>query len=181
MSRIGRMPIKIPPDVKITIEGNTVRVEGPKGRLEREIPANTKLVVENGRAVIEKAGEEKPGTAMLGLTRTLVANMVDGVTKGFQRNLELTGVGYRASLQGRKLVMTLGYSHPVEYEPPADIEIEVPAVTRIIIRGADKEKVGRVAAKIRSFRSPEPYKGKGVRYEGEKIRLKAGKAGLKKR
>ncbi|MEW6540922.1 MAG: 50S ribosomal protein L6 [Bacillota bacterium] len=181
MSRIGRMPINLPPEVKIATEGNTVRAEGPKGSLEREIPAAVKLVVENGRVLVEKAGEDEPGTAMLGLARTLVANMVDGVTKGFQRNLELVGVGYRASLQGRKLVITLGYSHPVEYEPPADIQIEVPAVTRIVVRGADKEEVGRVAAKIRAFRSPEPYKGKGVRYEGEKIRLKAGKAGLKKR
>lgn len=179
MSRTGRIPINIPQGVKVSVDGNTVLVQGPKGRLQREIPPGTKLVLNDEKLTVEGTTEDRD-TAMQGLARTLVANMVDGVARGFHKTLELTGVGYRAALQGRKLVLTLGYSHPVEYEPPANIEIEVPAVTRIIIRGADKEEVGRVAAKIRSFRKPEPYKGKGVRYEGEKIRLKAGKAGLKK-
>jgi len=180
MSRTGRLPINIPQGVKVSVEGNTVLVQGPKGELRREIPDGTRLVQEDGKLLVERSGEDRT-TAKHGLARTLVANMVDGVTKGFERTLELAGVGYRASLQGNKLVMTLGYSHPVEYEPPAGIQVEVPAANKIIVRGADKEEVGRVAAKIRSFRKPEPYKGKGVRYEGEKIRLKAGKAGLKKK
>jgi large subunit ribosomal protein L6 len=180
MSRTGRLPINIPQGVKISIDGNTVLVQGPKGELRREIPAGIKLLQQDGKLVVERAGDEGRTTAMRGLARTLVANMVDGVTKGFQKTLELSGVGYRAALQGKKLVLTLGYSHPVEYELPASIEIEVPTATKIIIRGADKEEVGRVAAKIRSFRKPESYKGKGIRYEGEKIRLKAGKTGLKK-
>ncbi len=179
MSRTGRLPINIPQGVEVSVDGNTVLVRGPRGELRREIPAGTRVVQQDGKLVVERTGADRT-TAMHGLARTLVANMVDGVTKGFEKTLELVGVGYRASLQGKKLVMTLGYSHPVEYEPPANIQLEVPAPTKIIVRGADKEEVGRVAAKIRSFRSPEPYKGKGVRYEGEKIRLKAGKAGLKK-
>lgn len=179
MSRTGRLPIKIPQNVKISIDGNTVLVQGPKGELRRKVPPGARLLLEDGTLVVEKAGNDR-NTAMQGLTRTLVANMVTGVSDGYQKTLELIGVGYRAALQGRKLVVTLGYSHPVEYEPPAGIEIEVPSVNRIIIRGVNKEEVGLVAAKIRSFRKPEPYKGKGVKYEGEKIHRKAGKAGLKK-
>ncbi|MDA8096375.1 MAG: 50S ribosomal protein L6 [Clostridia bacterium] len=180
MSRIGRMPIPIPNGVDIEVEGNTVRVKGPKGELKRKIQADMELVIEDGTLHVQRPSDEAIHRSMHGLTRTLVANMVQGVSGGFEKKLELTGVGYRASMQGSKLVLAVGYSHPVEIEPPAGITIEVPAPTKITVKGVDKELVGAIAANIRSVRKPEPYKGKGIRYEGEYIRRKAGKAGVKR-
>lgn len=180
MSRVGKMPIPVPKGVDVAIDGNTVRVKGPKGELEREIPGDISLSVENGTILVHRPGDEPVQRSMHGLTRSLVANMVQGVSAGFEKRLEVTGVGYRAALQGSKLVLTVGYSHPVEIQPPAGVTIEVPAPTRITVRGANKELVGAVAADIRAVRKPEPYKGKGIRYEGEYVRRKAGKAGVKR-
>lgn len=180
MSRVGKMPIPLPKGVDIAVDGNTVRVKGPKGELKREIPADISLSVENGTISVSRPSDEPIHRSMHGLTRTLVANMVQGVSAGFEKKLELSGVGYRAALQGSKLVLTVGFSHPVEIEPPAGITIEVPAPTKITVKGADKELVGAVAADIRAVRKPEPYKGKGIRYEGEYVRRKAGKAGVKR-
>jgi len=179
MSRIGKQPIPVPPGVDVKIDGNTVRVKGPKGQLERELHQDMIIKYEENRLVVERPTDNKLHRSLHGLTRTLINNMVIGVTTGFQKNLELVGVGYRASKQGSKLVLAVGYSHPVEIEPEAGLEIEVPAPTRISIRGLDKEKVGALAAAVRAVREPEPYKGKGIKYEGEKIRRKAGKAGGK--
>lgn len=180
MSRVGKMPIPLPKGVDVAIDGNTVRIKGPKGELKREIPGDISLSVDNGAVSVHRPGDEPVQRGMHGLTRTLVANMVQGVSAGFEKVLQVTGVGYRAALQGSKLVLTVGYSHPVEIEPPAGVTIEVPAPTRIIVKGADKELVGAVAADIRAVRKPEPYKGKGIRYEGEYVRRKAGKAGVKR-
>ena len=177
MSRIGRMPVVIPQGVEVSVEGNTVRVKGPKGELTREIHEAINVSVEDGKVVVRRQSDEKLDKSLHGLTRTLIANMVEGVTKGYQKNLEISGVGYRAAKQGNKLVLTVGYSHPVEVEAPPGIEFEVPQPTRITVRGINKELVGQVAAKIRSVREPEPYLGKGIMYEGEKIIRKAGKAG----
>ncbi|AQS57978.1 50S ribosomal protein L6 [Desulforamulus ferrireducens] len=179
MSRIGKKPIPVPQGVDIQIEGNLVRVKGPKGQLEREFHRDMVIKLEEGNLVVNRPSDAKNHRSLHGLTRTLLSNMVEGVTKGFQRNLELVGVGYRAAKQGNKLVLTVGYSHPVEFEPPAGIEIEVPAPTKITLKGADKQAVGQLAANIRAVREPEPYKGKGIKYEGEVIRRKAGKAGGK--
>ncbi|SHE80861.1 LSU ribosomal protein L6P [Desulforamulus putei DSM 12395] len=179
MSRIGKKPIPVPQGVDIQIDGNVVKVKGPKGQLEREVHRDMIIKLEEGNLVVERPSDAKNHRALHGLTRTLLSNMVEGVTKGFQRNLELVGVGYRAAKQGNKLVLTVGYSHPVEIEPPAGIEIEVPAPTKISVKGADKQAVGQLAANIRAVREPEPYKGKGIKYEGEVIRRKAGKAGGK--
>ncbi|MGI6649917.1 MAG: 50S ribosomal protein L6 [Bacillota bacterium] len=181
MSRIGRRPIPIPDGVEIKIEGNLVTVQGPKGKLARQIPKDMQLNIEDKTLTVSRPSDEKIHRSMHGLTRTLVANMVDGVTKGYQKVLEISGVGYRAAKQGNKLVLTLGYAHPVEFEPEAGMEIEVPTPNRIIVKGIDKEKVGALAAVIRASRKPEPYKGKGIRYEGEVIRRKAGKSGVKGR
>lgn len=180
MSRIGKMPIKIPQGVTVAIDGNTVRVKGPKGELVRELPRAMTVVEENGTLIVKRPSDDIKDRALHGLTRSLLNNMVTGVTAGYSKSLELVGVGYRAQKQGRKVQITIGYSHPVEYEPPADIELEVPAPTKIIVKGADKEKVGAVAAEIRKIRGPEPYKGKGIKYENEHIRRKAGKAGAKR-
>ena len=180
MSRVGKKPVDIPRGVDIKVEGNTITVKGPRGQLRRELPARVSVVVQDGKLVVERASDEPRDRSVHGLARTLVANMVEGVANGFQKSLELVGVGYRAVKQGKKLVLTIGYSHPVEVEPPEGIEIEVPAPNKIIVKGADKELVGQVAARIRAIREPEPYKGKGIRYEGEYIRTKAGKAGTKK-
>ncbi len=179
MSRIGRMPIAVPAGVTVKVDGNVVSVKGPKGELTRTIPKD--MIVEIGEGVvnINRPSEEKEHKSLHGLTRTLVANMVTGVTKGFSRTLEIAGVGYRAAKAGTKLNLTLGFSHPVEVIPPEGITIEVPAPYRVVVSGIDKEAVGALAAKIRSFREPEPYKGKGIKYEGEVIRRKAGKAGAK--
>ncbi|MCL6561019.1 MAG: 50S ribosomal protein L6 [Firmicutes bacterium] len=179
MSRIGRQPIPVPPGVDVQIDGTTVRVKGPKGQLERELHRDMIVKYEEGRLLVERPSDNKLHRSLHGLTRTLLNNMVVGVTSGFQKNLELVGVGYRASKQGNKLVLAVGYSHPVEIEPEAGLEIEVPAPTKINIKGVDKEKVGALAAVIRAVREPEPYKGKGIKYEGERIRRKVGKAGGK--
>lgn len=179
MSRIGRQPILLPQEVEVQIEGSAVRVIGPKGKLEREISQEMKIVVEDGKMLVERPSDSNLHKSLHGLTRTLLNNMVTGVTKGFEKNLELAGVGYRASKQGNKLVLAVGYSHPVEITPPEGLEIDVPAATKIVVKGMDKEKVGALAANIRAVREPEPYKGKGIKYEGERIRRKVGKAGGK--
>ncbi|MDR3564682.1 MAG: 50S ribosomal protein L6 [Negativicutes bacterium] len=180
MSRIGRMPIAVPTGVTVKVDGNLVSVKGPKGELSRTIPQAMILdIADDGTISVKRPSDEKQHRSLHGLTRTLVANMVTGVTQGFTKTLEITGVGYRASKSGTKLNLTLGFSHPVEVEPPTGLTIDVPAPNRIIVGGIDKEAVGALAAKIRGYREPEPYKGKGVRYEGEIVRRKAGKAGAK--
>lgn len=179
MSRIGKKPIPVPQGVDVQINGSNVLVTGPKGKLEKELHRDMMIKLEEGNLVVERPSDAKDHRSLHGLTRTLLSNMVEGVTKGFQRNLELVGVGYRAAKQGDKLVLTVGYSHPVEMDPPAGVEIEVPAPTKIAIKGHDKQVVGQFAANVRAVREPEPYKGKGIKYEGEVIRRKAGKAGGK--
>lgn len=177
MSRIGRMPVAIPQGVEVTVAGNTVKVKGPKGELAREIHEAINVSVEDGQVIVRRSSDEKLHKSLHGLTRTLIANMVVGVTKGYERSLEIRGVGYRAQKQGNKLVLSVGYSHPVELEAPPGIEFDVPQPTRITVKGINKELVGQMAAKVRSVREPEPYLGKGIMYEGEKIIRKAGKAG----
>ncbi len=177
MSRIGRMPIPLPSGVEVTQEGSSLRVTGPLGTLERTIHPEMKLEREDGELRVVRPTDEPRHRALHGLTRTLVNNMVTGVATGFTKNLEISGVGYRAALQGTKLVLALGYSHPVEVDPPNGIEFRVETPTRLSVFGADKELVGQTAAYIRAQRKPEPYKGKGIRYAGEQILRKAGKAG----
>jgi len=179
MSRIGRMPIAVPAGVDVKIDGNVVSVKGPKGQLSKEFNKDILIRLEDGNILVERPSDAKHHRSLHGLTRTLVNNMVIGVTKGFERGLEMVGVGYRASKQGKKLVLAIGYSHPVEIEPGEGLEIEVPAPTKILVKGIDKEKVGALAANIRAVREPEPYKGKGIKYEGEVIRRKVGKTGGK--
>ena len=179
MSRIGRMPITVPQGVTITIDGNLVSVKGPKGELSREIHPDMILELDGGVLNVKRPTEEKNHRALHGLSRTLINNMVVGVTQGFTKTLEIAGVGYRAAKSGTKLNLTLGFSHPVEVEPPKGLTIDVPAPNKIIVSGIDKEAVGALAAKIRGYREPEPYKGKGVKYEGEVVRRKVGKAGGK--
>ncbi len=177
MSRIGRKPIEIPPGVEAAVQATTVNVKGPGGALSLDILPGISVIVEDGCIVVERESDQKEHRALHGMTRSLLVNMVEGVSKGFEKKLELTGVGYRAQMHGQKLVLIVVYSHPVEIDPPAGIEIEVPAPNRIIIKGADKQAVGNLAANIRAVRPPEPYKGKGIKYENEVIRRKAGKAG----
>jgi len=177
MSRIGKNPIPVPGGVDVTIADRTVTVKGPKGQLQRSIPGVITIRQEDGKLVVERPDDERANRAQHGLTRTLVANMVTGVTEGFTKELEIVGVGYRAQAQGAGLELALGFSHPVRVAAPDGIEFEVPVPTRIIVRGIDKEQVGQVAADIRKIRKPEPYKGKGVRYAGEYIQRKAGKTG----
>src|SRR5215204_1112016 len=177
MSRIGRLPIAVPSSVDVTIEGRRLTVTGPKGTLTRELHPDMTVSREDGTLVVSRPTEQKTHKQLHGLTRTLVNNMVVGVTDGYRKGLEITGVGYRATLNGRKLTLNLGYSHPIEIEPPEGISFEVENPTRLAVIGIDKELVGQMAARIRSTRKPEPYKGKGVRYAGEQIRRKAGKAG----
>lgn len=181
MSRIGRMPIDVPQGVDVKLDGNVVTVKGPNGQLTRELHKDMIIEMENNQILVKRPSEEKFHKSLHGLTRTLVSNMVEGVTKGFTKSLDLVGVGYRAAKQGNKLVLTVGYSHPVEIEPKPGIEIEVPAATKVVVKGADKEAVGALAANIRKVREPEPYKGKGIKYETERIRRKVGKAGGKKK
>ena len=179
MSRIGKMPITVPAGVTVTIEDNHVTVKGPKGELTRQINKNMKLTMDNGVITVERPDDEKESRSLHGLSRTLINNMIIGVTQGFSKTLEINGVGYRAAKQGQNINFTLGFSHPVVKEPPAGITFEVPAPNEIVVSGADKEVVGAVAADIRTLRPPEPYKGKGIRYEGEHVRRKIGKAGAK--
>ena len=179
MSRIGKLPITVPANVTVTIENNLVTVKGPKGELNRQINKDMILKLEDSHLTVERPSDDKEHRAMHGLSRTLINNMVIGVTDGFTKTLEINGVGYRAAKQGENINFTLGFSHPVVKEPPAGITFEVPAPNKIIVKGANKETVGAVAADIRTLRPPEPYKGKGIRYEGEVVRRKAGKAGAK--
>jgi len=179
MSRIGKMPVKIPEGVQVTVENNRMTVKGPKGSLTREFHKDMTIKIDDSKIIVERPSDQKNHRALHGLTRSLINNMIAGVVGGFQKVLVLEGVGYRAALQGKKLVLTIGYSHPVEIEPPAGIEFEVPAQNRIIVKGIDKELVGQIAANIRAVREPEPYKGKGIRYENEVVRRKEGKTGAK--
>ena len=176
MSRIGKQPITIPSGVEVNLDGSRVSVKGPKGILEQTMHAEMRIVMEDGTLRVERPSDERLHRSLHGLTRTLLANMVEGVTSGFEKRLEIVGVGYRAALKGCDLELSVGYSHPVTFRPPAGIEFEVPAQNRITVRGIDKQLVGEVAAEIRKIRKPEPYKGKGIRYEGEYVRKKAGKA-----
>ena len=179
MSRVGRMPIEIPAGVTVTQNEHTLTVKGAKGELTRTFHPDINIAVEENVITVTRPSDGKEHRSLHGLTRALVANMVTGVHEGFTKTLEINGVGYRAAKQGNKLALTLGFSHPVEMEAPAGITIDVPAPNKIVVSGADKEVVGAVAADIRKWRKPEPYKGKGVRYEGEVVRRKAGKAGAK--
>ena len=177
MSRIGRLPITVPATVDVTIDGRQLTVKGPKGTLSRALHPDMSVRQEDGTIVVTRPTEQKTHKQLHGLTRTLVNNMVIGVTDGYRKGLEITGVGYRAALSGRKLTLNLGYSHPVEIDPPDGISFELENPTRLTVVGIDKELVGQIAAQVRATRKPEPYKGKGVRYAGEYIRRKAGKAG----
>jgi large subunit ribosomal protein L6 len=177
MSRIGKAPIDLPPGVEVQIEGDVVRVKGPKGELQREIRPEAEVRLEDGQLLVTRKAESKQHRAYHGLTRALVANMVEGVNTGFRKALEIVGVGYRAEKKGDTLVLTVGYSHEVRYPEPEGITITTPAPTQIVVEGIDKQKVGQVAAELRSVRPPEPYKGKGIRYQGEQVRRKAGKTG----
>lgn len=180
MSRIGKAPIAVPGGVDVSVNDRTVVVKGPKGTLSRDLPGAITLRMDDGQILVERPDDLSENRALHGLTRTLVSNMVVGVTAGFVKELEIVGVGYRAEAQApNRLKLALGFSHPVEIEAPEGITFEVPVPTRVIVRGIDKEAVGQVAANIRSVRKPEPYKGKGVRYLGERILRKAGKTGKK--
>ncbi len=175
MSRIGFRPIDIPEGVDVKLDGETITVKGPKGELNRTISPTMDVKIDGDTITVERQSEDKQTRSLHGTTRSLINNMIEGVTKGFQKELEIIGVGYRAQLQGNKLVIGAGYSHPVEIEKEENIEFEVPQNTQIIIKGIDKEQVGRVAANIRAIRAPEPYKGKGIRYKDEYVRRKEGK------
>ncbi|WP_042453982.1 50S ribosomal protein L6 [Neobacillus dielmonensis] len=177
MSRVGKKPIEIPAGVTVTVNNSAVTVKGPKGELSRTFNPDITINVEENVVTITRPSDNKEHRALHGTTRAVIANMVEGVSKGFEKNLELIGVGYRAQKQGKKLVLNVGYSHPVEIEPEDGLEIEVPANTKISVKGTDKERVGALAANIRGVRPPEPYKGKGIRYEGEYVRRKEGKTG----
>ena len=176
MSRIGKQPIAIPDGVKVDVQGAHVSVEGPRGKLEQDFHPEIRIVLNDGEVRVERPSDEGFHRSLHGLTRTLLANMIEGVTKGYEKRLEIQGVGYRAALKGQDLELAVGYSHPVSFNSPEGIEFEVPAPNRIVVRGNDKQAVGEVAANIRKVRKPEPYKGKGIRYEGEYVRKKAGKA-----
>jgi large subunit ribosomal protein L6 len=177
MSRIGKLPVQLPQGVDVAVEGRTVRVKGPKGELSRTLHALVDVAREDGRVVVKRANDSQTARALHGLSRTLVANMVIGVTQGYSKDLEISGTGFRAQLVGKKLQLALGYSHPIEIEPPAGISFATETPQKIKVSGIDKEVVGEVAARIRRLRVPDPYKAKGVKYAGEVIRRKAGKAG----
>ncbi|MDY3983248.1 MAG: 50S ribosomal protein L6 [Veillonellaceae bacterium] len=179
MSRVGRMPIEIPAGVTVTYDNHHMTVKGPNGELSRSLHPEINIAVEGNVITVSRPSDDKNHRSLHGLTRALIANMVKGVTEGFSKTLEINGVGYRAAKKGEKLVLTLGFSHPVEMDAPEGIKIDVPAANQIVVSGADKEVVGAVAANIRKWRQPEPYKGKGIRYQGEFVRRKAGKAGAK--
>jgi large subunit ribosomal protein L6 len=177
MSRIGRLPISVPSSVHVQVEGASIRVRGPKGELRRQVHPEMRLHLEEGRLIVTRPSDQPAHRALHGLTRALLANMVTGVSDGFSKTLELQGVGYRAQQMGPRIQIAVGYSHPVDVAPPEGITLEVDGTSRIHVRGIDKELVGQTAAEIRAIRPPEPYKGKGIRYEGEHVRRKAGKAG----
>ncbi|MFN8232170.1 MAG: 50S ribosomal protein L6 [Actinomycetota bacterium] len=177
MSRIGRQPIEIPGGVQVDVaDGNVVTVQGPRGSLTSVVHPDMRVVIEDGTLRVERPDDEGFHRSLHGLTRSLIANMVEGVTKGFEKRLQIVGVGYRATMKGQDLEIAAGFSHPVVVAQPDGIEFEVPAPTQIVVRGNDKQQVGETAANIRKIRKPEPYKGKGIRYEGEYVRKKAGKA-----
>lgn len=177
MSRVGKKPITIPSGVEVTIDGNTVTVKGPKGTLTRQIHPDMTVKKEDNVLKVERPSDDRLHRALHGTTRSIIANMVEGVSNGFSKTLELVGVGYRAQKKGKTVVLSVGYSHPVEVQEPEGIELEVPSATQIVVKGIDKEKVGAVAANIRAVREPEPYKGKGIKYSDERIRRKEGKTG----
>ena len=177
MSRIGRLPITVPENVQVDLAGSRITVRGPRGELARDLPPELRIVQEDGQLRVDRPTDDQRARELHGLTRTLVANMVTGVTEGYRKGLEISGVGYRAQKVGQKLQLNLGYSHPVEIDPPEGITFEVENPLRVAVVGVDKELVGHVAARVRATRKPEPYKGKGVRYAGEVVRRKAGKAG----
>jgi large subunit ribosomal protein L6 len=177
VSRIGKLPIPIPEKVKVDLKNNFISCQGPKGELKRQLSREMNIEIENGEIVVKRPSDSKNHRALHGLTRTLVANMVEGVGSGFNKKLEIVGVGYKAEMNGKNLVLTVGYSHPIVVNFPDTVTASVPSQNEIIIEGSDKELVGMIAAKIRGFRKPEPYKGKGIRYAGEFVRRKAGKTG----
>jgi len=179
MSRIGKNPIAVPAGVTVKLDGNQVSVKGPKGELSRSIPADMIIKQEDGNITVNRPSDDPKHKALHGLSRTLIANMVEGVTKGFSKQLDIVGVGYKAEARPYGLQLALGYSHAIEYKAPKGITLKAPLPTQILIEGANKEIVGQVAAELRSLRPPEPYKGKGIKYAGEQIRRKAGKAGGK--
>ena len=176
MSRIGKQPVAVPSGVDVKLDGAHLVVKGPKGQLERDVHPEMHVSVDDGEVNVTRPSDKKEHRALHGLTRALINNMVTGVTEGFERRLEIVGVGYRAEPKGKGLKLSLGFSHTIDYPAPDGIEFELPQPTNIVVRGIDKQKVGQVAAEIRAFRPPEPYKGKGVRYAGEHVRRKAGKA-----
>ena len=180
MSRIGRKPIQLPSGVSVSLDNNAITVKGPKGTLSRQLHSDMKVTVEESVINVERPSDNKLHRSLHGTTRSVIQNMVSGVTEGFSKSLELVGVGYRANKSGDKITLNVGYSHPVEFTPEQGIEFEVPANNKIIVKGIDKELVGATAANIRAVREPEPYKGKGIKYEGERIIRKEGKAGKKK-
>jgi large subunit ribosomal protein L6 len=175
MSRIGKQPIELPSGVNVAISPGRVQVNGPLGELSQSVPARMQVSQEDGTLVVKRPTERGDDRALHGLTRSLLANMVEGVTKGFEKRLELQGVGYRAALRGTDLELNVGYSHPVVIKPPQGINFEVPDATSVLVKGIDKQQVGEIAAQVRKVRPPEPYKGKGIRYEGEYVRRKVGK------
>ncbi len=179
MSRIGKVPITIPAGVEVTLDGQTVKVKGSRGTLQRTLRPEVKITLEGSEVRVAPVDDSGQARAQWGLSRTLIANMVEGVSKGFEKHLELAGVGYRASKQGQRLVLAVGYSHPVHIDPPSGIEFDVPNPTNVLVKGYDREMVGEIAAKVRGVRPPEPYKGKGIHYKGERIRRKVGKTGKK--
>jgi large subunit ribosomal protein L6 len=176
LSRIGKQPIAIPDGVTVEVDDGLVTVRGPGGELSQRVVRDLRVIVDGGEVRVERPSDERDHRALHGLTRSLIANMVEGVTKGYEKRLEIQGVGYRAALKGSELELQVGFSHPVTMSPPAGIEFEVPAPNRIVVKGIDKQLVGEIAANVRKIRKPEPYKGKGIRYEGEYVRKKAGKA-----
>jgi large subunit ribosomal protein L6 len=179
MSRIGKKPIPVPSGVTVSVDGSTIKVKGPKGELTREIRKEITVEQNDGQLTLSRPDDSKDNRAFHGLTRALIANMVEGVTAGFKKTLEIIGVGYRAEKKGETLVLTVGYSHQVVYPQPQGITLTAQTPTVVVIEGIDKQKVGQVAAELRAVRPPEPYKGKGIRYQGEQVRRKAGKAGSK--
>ena len=181
MSRIGKQPIAIPAKVKVEVKGQKVHVEGPKGKLDWELPKRTSLKVEDGKVVVSRQGDDAQAKALHGLSRALINNMVKGVTDGFVKKLEIQGVGFKAAVQGKVVNMSLGFSHPINYNIPDQIKVTVEENTKLTIEGPDKHLVGKVASELRSYYPPEPYKGKGILYQGERIRRKAGKTGKAKK
>jgi large subunit ribosomal protein L6 len=175
MSRIGRRPIELPDSVNVTVDPGRVMVAGPLGELQQQVPLRMTIEREDGQLVVKRPTDRGDDRALHGLTRTLVANMVEGVTKGFEKRLQIQGVGYRAALRGTSLELNVGFSHPVVIEPPRGVSFEVPTPTEVTVKGIDKQQVGQIAAEVRKVRPPEPYKGKGIRYEGEYVRRKVGK------